>query len=98
MTDGMRTTPSLFPVPTREDVLAHELAQACYTIEFLHGCLTDPIYSYEYPEQTLSHLKRWRAMTRNARECTAETARHSEPCPVHDDDFLALRSHMEAES
>lgn len=42
--------------PVREEVLEVMLGQAVSTIEFLHGCLTDPIYRYDYPEQTERHL------------------------------------------
>lgn len=41
---------------TREDVIEAMLIQAVATIEFLHGCLTNPIYSYDYPGQTVKHL------------------------------------------
>lgn len=33
------------------------IEQAIHTIEFLHGCLTDPSYKYAYPEQTLDRVK-----------------------------------------
>jgi len=85
-------------VVTREDVLAHELDQACHAIEFLHGCLTNPIYSYEYPEQTLDGLRRWRWLARNAPQCSATTARHDGPCAVHNEAFLLLLAEMEAGS
>ena len=34
------------------------LVQSYHTISFLHGCLTSPGFSYDYPEQTLQRLKR----------------------------------------
>lgn len=46
----------------REDVLEAMLDQAVSTIEFLHGCLTNPIYSYDYPEQTLRGLEEFKSI------------------------------------
>ena len=47
---------------TREQQLEAELYQAIDTVEFLHGCLTDPVFCYAYPEMTLSRLEKWRAL------------------------------------
>ncbi len=44
---------------TRITLLEDALEQAQHTVSFLHGCLTDPTYSYAYPDQTLRHLKEW---------------------------------------
>jgi hypothetical protein len=62
-----------------------EMAQMVHTIEFLHGCLTDPIFSYEYPEQTLDLLEHWRELVKEAPRCTAGMSpRHPPgPCPIH---------------
>lgn len=80
---------------TPEDVLRHELAQACGTIEFLHGCLTDPVYKYAYPQQSLDHLKTIRALAAGGPECSAGlSSRHTGPCPVHSDEFQSLREQM----
>jgi hypothetical protein len=38
------------------------LHQAVWSIEFLHGCLTDERYSYEYPEHTSELLTRLRTL------------------------------------
>lgn len=40
----------------REVLLEDALIQSVHTIEFLHGCLTDDHYSYQYPEHTKQHL------------------------------------------
>lgn len=91
--------------PSREDVLAHELAQACHTIEFLHDCLTDPHVegvpggcTYAYPGQTIAKLARWRSMTAGAPECSAPmfSSKHDGPCPIHNAAFGLLREQMEA--
>lgn len=34
------------------------IAQAQHTISFMHGCLTDPMYKYAYPEHTLESLQK----------------------------------------
>ena len=39
-------------------LLEDQLEQAYNTIEFLHGCLTDPQYKYAYPEQTMQRLEK----------------------------------------
>lgn len=41
-------------------ILELELAlqQSRHTIQFLHSCLTEPNFSYEYPDQTLQLLGR----------------------------------------
>jgi hypothetical protein len=41
-------------------ILELELAlqQSRHTIRFLHGCLTEPNFSYEYPDQTFQILDR----------------------------------------
>lgn len=91
--------------PTREDVLAHELAQACHTIEFLHCCLMDPpvdgvpvVFTYAYPGQTIAKLARWRSLTAEAPVCSAPmfSSKHDEPCPIHNAAFGLLRQQMEA--
>ncbi len=38
-------------------LLRHALQEAQHIIKFLHGCLTNPMYKYAYPEQTLENLK-----------------------------------------
>ena len=40
----------------REFFLEAELVQCYHTIQFMHGCLTDKHYKYEYPEHTQQHL------------------------------------------
>lgn len=40
-------------------LLKDALVQAQHTVGFLHGCLTDPTYSYAYPEQTERRLAQW---------------------------------------
>lgn len=37
-------------------LLEDALNQAAHTISFLHGCLTDDLYQYAYPDQTLRGL------------------------------------------
>jgi hypothetical protein len=41
-------------------ILELELAlqQSRHTIRFLHGCLTEPNFSYAYPEQTFQQLEK----------------------------------------
>jgi hypothetical protein len=46
----------------REFLLAEALHQAQQTVQFLHGCLTDPKYKYAYPEQTEQRLEEWAAL------------------------------------
>lgn len=44
--------------------LEDALHQAIWTVEFLHGCLTNPdLYRYDFPEQTEENLRVWRALT-----------------------------------
>jgi hypothetical protein len=40
-------------------LLKHALQEAQHCVSFLHGCLTNPIYKYAYPEQTTKHLEEW---------------------------------------
>ena len=41
-------------------ILEDALRQAQNTVEFLHGCLTDPKgFNYAYPSHTLVYLKEW---------------------------------------
>jgi hypothetical protein len=47
------------PVAIERDILRDELEQARHTIAFLHGCLTDEGYRYDYPEQTVQALRAW---------------------------------------
>lgn len=54
------------------------LQQAVWTIEFLHGCLTDPIYSYGYPEQTLGRLEEFRSALPERQICFH--SKHTEGC------------------
>lgn len=61
---------------SREDVLETMLDQAIGTIEFLHGCLTDPHvdgvpggFTYGYPEQTLARLVEFRTILPESRVC-----------------------------
>lgn len=75
---------SLFPF-TREDVLEAMLSQAISTIEFLHGCLTDPHvegvsggYEYAYPEQTVRWLQEFRAAVPERQPCIH--SKHVEGC------------------
>jgi hypothetical protein len=43
--------------------LEDALDQAVHTIEFMHGCLTDPEhYSYAYPEQTIARIRQFREL------------------------------------
>jgi hypothetical protein len=40
-----------------------ELEQCLNTIEFLHGCLTDPAhFKYAHPKQTIQRIKRLRKL------------------------------------
>lgn len=71
---------------TVEDELRHELDQALGTIEFLHGCLTEPdLFKYAYPEMTLEKVERWKELAKGAPECTARfSSTHPKGiCPVH---------------
>lgn len=67
------------------DELRYELRQAISTVEFLHGCLTDPTFEYAYPEMTLERFGKWKSLIEGSPECTArESSRHpSGVCPVH---------------
>lgn len=68
------------------DELRYELRQAISTVEFLHGCLTDPIFEYAYPEMTLARIEKWKPLIEGGPECTAEkfSSKHSSGvCPVH---------------
>lgn len=38
-------------------VLEHALEKARNSLSFLHGCLTNPIYKYAYPEHTLEQIQ-----------------------------------------
>lgn len=44
------------PEEARIVLLEAALIRSCHTIEFLHGCLTNEEYSYEYPQATRDHL------------------------------------------
>jgi hypothetical protein len=50
-------------------ILEDALIQAQHTVEFLHACLTESNYKYAYPEQTVKHLKRWRALIEPPEGC-----------------------------
>jgi hypothetical protein len=46
------------------ELLRAALHQAQWTVEFLHGCLTQPsLYSYNYPIHTMTQLAEWHALS-----------------------------------
>lgn len=59
-------------------LLEDAVHQAIHTIEFLHGCLTDPIFQYAYPEQTLNHLEQLRELAPPPELCVHSF--HKEGC------------------
>jgi hypothetical protein len=74
--------------PALSDARIMDLEDAVHesisTIEFLHGCLTNPVFEYAYPEQTAQVLERLRALapplpmcvhSRMTRDCPACAAR-----------------------
>lgn len=65
-------------------VLEDALRQAQNTVNFLHGCLTDPQFSYAYPEMTLSNLEHWSKLAPVPPGC-AHGRHHEdcEPCQAH---------------
>lgn len=60
-------------------LLTDALEQAQSTVEFLHGCLTDPLFQYAYPEMTARHLERWHELAPRAPGCVH--SRTYEDCP-----------------
>lgn len=67
---------------TAEELLL-ELEQSANTIEFLHGCLTEPKhYKYLYPEMTVERLQRLRLIVPRREYCF-----HGAPsCPICKDE------------
>ena len=64
------------PKDARIAVLEDALAQAYWTVEFLHDCLVHPTAthnhpacSYEYPEQTINSLKEWAKLVKIPKLC-----------------------------
>lgn len=51
-----------------ERFLEYTVRRAVSLAGFLHGCLTDPVYHYGYPEQTVRQLEEWCRMVPKARE------------------------------
>lgn len=49
--------------------LLNELEQNLNTIEFLHGCLTDPTYKYAYPWMTVERIERLRKIVGKRNYC-----------------------------
>lgn len=50
-------------------LLEDALEQALSMVGFLHGCLTDPVFSYAYPEQTTALIEELRALAPERRVC-----------------------------
>lgn len=63
--DEQHTTPA----SDREFLLDDALHQAIHTIEFLHGCLTDEQFSYEYPQMTKQELIELRELVSPRQTC-----------------------------
>jgi hypothetical protein len=59
-------------------VLEDALEQAQNTVSFMHGCLTDPVYTYAYPDQTQHHLAEWAALVPVEPYCVH--SRHHSDC------------------
>src|ERR1035437_1892692 len=66
-------------------LLEPELRQAQSTVEFLHGCLTDPIFAYDYPDQIEHHLRLWSRLAPQPPYCV-----HS----VHKPDCASCTDHI----
>jgi len=50
-------------------LLEAAMIQSYHTISFLHGCLTSPGFSYDYPEQTSERLKRITDLVKIPKSC-----------------------------
>lgn len=77
--------PTHIELQDRIEELEEALHQAQGTVEFLHGCLTDPVgYSYDYPEQTIEHLARWAELAPCPPMCVhSRTTPGCESCEDH---------------
>lgn len=65
--EGLRER--LREVEARNVLLVDALEDAQNTVGFMHGCLTDPVYQYAFPEQTMASMEEW-----------AKLAPRDEPC------------------
>ena len=65
-------------------ILEDALIQAQHTVEFLHGCLTDDHYRYEYPEQTVRRLREWAILVPAPEGCAHSVHKSDcESCVAH---------------
>ncbi len=71
------------PEEARIVLLEQALDQACNTIGFMHGCLTDDKhYGYAYPEHTAKHLEAFRLLAPERESCVhSMTMQHVDDCP-----------------
>lgn len=67
-------------------LLEDALRQAQHTVEFMHGCLTEPErYSYMYPDMTLREVERWAKLAPPFKFCVHSKMRTQdcEACEHH---------------
>lgn len=83
------------PEQARILILEDALEQAQNVVSFMHGCLTDPGYSYEYPEQTSRHLERWGQLVPVRRYCVHSV--HKRDCPSCQEHLIKMGLLAEAE-
>jgi hypothetical protein len=75
----------------RAVLLEDALRQAQSTVEFLHGCLTQPGYEYAYPEMTERRLQEWSELAPRTEPCVhSRTEEGCESCADRDRRFQQI--------
>ena len=76
-------------------LLEDALQQAQHTIEFMHGCLTDPEgYKYAYPSHVLETLKQFHKLAPTRKGCFHSWPEHG--CEQCSDSMIHARLKYEA--